>query len=97
MKPFAKTFYEGQAWKSCRDNYLITQHYICERCGSIAKVVHHKIYLTPQNITNPYISLCFDNLEALCQDCHNKEHHSTETKLPYSFDEHGNIVYPPIK
>lgn len=98
MKPFAKAFYEGQAWKDCREGYLITQQYICERCGGVAKIVHHKKYLTPENISDPYIALCFENLEALCQDCHNKEHHkATETDTRYSFDSEGNIVYPPYK
>lgn len=26
------------------------------------------------------VTLCWDNLEALCQDCHNKEHHKQERK-----------------
>lgn len=72
-----------------------SQNYICERCGEPAKICHHKIYLTRDNINNPYITLCWDNLEALCQDCHNKEHHKEGPKLRYSFDEEGNIVYPP--
>ena len=35
--------------------------------------MHHKIYLTPQNINDPAVTLAEDNLELLCQDCHNKE------------------------
>lgn len=99
LKAYAKQFYEGQTWKDCRENYLMSQQYICERCGGIAKIVHHKKYITPVNINNPYITLSFDNLEALCQDCHNKEHHKnkTEIELRYSFDSGGNLVIPPIK
>ena len=46
-------------------------------------------YLTEQNVNDPYIALSWDNLEALCQDCHNKEHHRSKRKKRYSFDENG--------
>ncbi|MUT97757.1 MAG: HNH endonuclease [Subdoligranulum sp.] len=59
--------------------------YLCERCSTpddpvTAKIAHHKTYLTKQNINDPYIALSWDNLEALCQDCHNKEHHRNDKK-----------------
>ena len=41
------------------------------------------------------VTLCWDNLEALCQDCHNKEHHKQERHKRYRFDENGGIL-PPI-
>ena len=52
---------------------------LCERClakGYIvpAKIVHHKIYLNEENFGDPEVMLSFDNLEALCLECHNKEH-----------------------
>jgi len=97
MKTFAKEFYEGKSWRDCRESFLISKNYTCERCFNPANIAHHKTYLTPINIHNPYISLSQNNLEALCQDCHNKEHHATETELPYTFDKDGNVVYPPIK
>ena len=96
MKEWAKAFYLGKAWKQSSKGYMESQHHICERCGEPAKICHHKIYLTRNNINNPYITLSWDNLEALCQDCHNKEHHKTEPKLRYHFDEEGNIVYTPL-
>lgn len=37
------------------------------------------------------------NLEALCQDCHNKEHHRKDKKRRYMFDEEGNLISPPIR
>lgn len=40
------------------------------------------------------ITLCWDNLEALCQDCHNKEHHKQERHKRYQFDENGGILPP---
>lgn len=53
---------------------MMSQHYVCERCGRPAVICHHKKYLNDKNFMDPSISLSFDNLEALCQDCHNKEH-----------------------
>jgi len=95
MKEWARAFYQSKAWKECRKSYLISKQYLCEKCGEIAKVVHHRRHLTPQNITNPYIALAHDNLEALCQDCHNAVHHGRREPPRYTFDAAGNIVSPP--
>lgn len=95
MKDFAKRFYLSAGWKKTQAAYMQSQHYICERCGEPAKIVHHKIHLTPNNINDTSITLDWENLEALCQDCHNKEHHRQERQRRYIFDENGNIL-PPI-
>jgi 5-methylcytosine-specific restriction endonuclease McrA len=39
-----------------------------------ATQVHHKIRLTSDNLGNPAVSISFDNLEALCDQCHQDEH-----------------------
>ena len=95
MKAWAKSFYLSAAWEKTRAAYLMSQDYICERCGQPAKIVHHKRWLNRENINDISVTLCWDNLEALCQDCHNKEHHRGERKKRYSFDANGNLVYPP--
>ena len=95
MKAWAKAFYLSAAWEQTRAAYLMSQDYICERCGEPAKVVHHKQYITKENIGDAGVTLCLDNLEALCQDCHNKEHHRKERQRRYRFDEDGGIL-PPI-
>ena len=95
MQKWNKHFYQSKAWRDCRESYLILQNYICERCGEIAKIVHHKTYLTPKNISCPYLTLGHDNLEALCQDCHNAEHHGKPKAYRYVFDEWGNVLRPP--
>lgn len=95
MKAWAKSFYQALDWETTRAAYLISQDYICERCGEPAKVVHHKRYITRENIGDTNITLNWDNLEALCQDCHNKEHHKRRPHLRYGFDADGRIV-PPI-
>lgn len=80
MKPYAVTFYKSKAWKTTREAYASSVGYICERCeaggryGVPGEIVHHKIHLTPANISDPRISLDWNNLELLCRDCHAKEH-----------------------
>lgn len=80
MKAWAKSFYLSAAWEKTRAAYLMSQDYICERCGQPAKIVHHKRWLNRENINDISVTLCWDNLEALCQDCHNKEHHKQESQ-----------------
>ena len=94
MKPFAKKFYKSKAWLQCRDSYFTFRHGLCERCQGPGKIVHHKQYLTPDNINYPTITLSFMNLELLCQDCHNKEHHARYgvTVDGVMFNEYGDLV-----
>jgi len=99
-KDFAVDFYRSKAWQDVREYIYMKQHGICERCGELGKIVHHKKHLTPQNINDPAITLGEDNLELLCQDCHNKEHMKTDAACVdgVMFDEHGDLVRtPPIK
>ena len=93
LKPWAERFYRSKAWRQCRDAYFVSKHGICERCGGPGKIVHHKIYLTPQNIHDPNVSLNFDHLELLCQDCHNQEHHGgSAIEDGLMFDENGDLI-----
>lgn len=94
MKDFAKSFYLSKAWRSTRSAYYRLCFGICERCGAAGDIVHHRIYLTPQNIHDPNITLNFANLELLCQECHNKEHSKRLSKR-YSFDKNGKVLPPP--
>lgn len=92
---YTNGFYMTKVWLDCRENYLTTVDYICERCGVPAKIVHHKQYITPQTINDPSITLNHDNLEALCQNCHNKEHHGGDyeiTRADVMFDHEGNLI-----
>ena len=86
---WAKSFYTGKQWQKTQRAYMLSKCYVCERCGAVAEVVHHKKYLTAKNISDPNISLSFDNLEALCKDCHGKEH-MLKHSLTY-FDDAGQI------
>ena len=67
MKAWAKSFYLSAAWEKTRAAYLMSQDYICERCGQPAKIVHHKRWLNRENINDISVTLCWDNLEALCK------------------------------
>lgn len=91
MKDYAESFYKSKAWQQVSKLYMSSKNYICERCEGVGVICHHKIYITPQNITDINITLNMDNLECLCQDCHNKEH-SLQNNL-FSFDESGNITH----
>ncbi len=78
-KAFAKKFYSSKAWQDCRNEYIKRAHYLCENClkqgiYKPAEIVHHKIEITPRTINIPEIALSFDNLEALCRDCHSTMH-----------------------
>lgn len=94
MKEYAKEFYKSSAWQKCRLGYMQSKSFICERCGGIAKIVHHKKYISPNNIQDTGITLSWSNLEALCQECHNKEHMTNNTVCAegLKFDETGNLV-----
>lgn len=90
-----KIFYNSEAWQRCRTEYLSSVGGLCERCESKgiirpARIVHHKEYISLDNITDPSVLLSFDNLEALCQDCHNKEHHKNSRR--YRIDEFGRVI-----
>ena len=87
------------------------QHHLCENClrkgiYRPAEIVHHKIELNPVNIENPEITLNFENLEAVCRQCHDEYHDNrgrwakvNEKKrkakrdaLRYSADEFGRVT-----
>lgn len=79
MKEYAKKFYKSKRWQNCRNSYFKKCGGLCEHClkkGQIVpgEIVHHKTYITENNINNPKITLNFDNLELLCRECHKEEH-----------------------
>ena len=72
-------FYKTKAWQDCRNAYIKKVGGLCEKClkkGLIvpAEIVHHKIHLNAENVSDPSISLNPANLEALCRTCHGIEH-----------------------
>ena len=96
---FAGNFYKTAAWVKCRQSYIRKVGGLCERCwkkGLIThgEIVHHKIYLTPENIRDPKITLNHKNLELLCRQCHAEEHEKRERR--YRVDKDGNVYIPPL-
>lgn len=95
-KEYAKNFYNSKEWIKCRASFMKSKYYICERCGGSAKIVHHKEHITPNNINDCNITLDWNNLQALCIDCHNVIHGRGEATIKeVSFDENGDLVYTP--
>jgi 5-methylcytosine-specific restriction endonuclease McrA len=94
---YGDKFYNSMQWRRVSKLFLKSKHYICERCGGVGELAHHKIRLDRFNVNKPEIALNFDNLECLCLSCHNSEHGETgsATAAGVSFDSAGNVVYVP--
>lgn len=74
--PKHKKFYESDEWKLLRDRVLQYFKYKCNRCGKIATEVHHK-----QTLKEAWhLRFQWNNLEALCHDCHDEEHERFKKK-----------------
>jgi 5-methylcytosine-specific restriction endonuclease McrA len=87
------SFYDSKQWRKLSKAFLLSKNYICERCGSPAELVHHKLHLTADNMSNPAVSLNPDLLEALCQNCHNNEHFGSGGAVlsGLAFDNNGDL------
>ena len=103
MKLWAEWFYKGTVWQSTRAAYLASVGWLCERCAARgeltpAEIVHHRVYLTPANIHDPAIALGWENLEALCQACHNREHfgEADNGQKVYRIGSDGRLVEAPL-
>ncbi len=97
-KDYSKSFYNSAAWQKARKAYIAERFGICERCGKPnSKTVHHKKYITENNVNNPEITLNFDNFELLCDDCHNREHKEKYAAIGWGlmFDSYGRIIKKP--
>lgn len=90
----AKKFYKSKSWRITRQSYFDKQFGLCERCSGPGKIVHHIEYIDMSNINDTEVLLSHDNLELLCQSCHNREHFKKESMRDgYDFDEEGNLIY----
>lgn len=103
-KEYAKQFYKTKAWQKCRNAFFSSKFGICELCGKPGKEVHHKKHITPANISDPDITLNWDNLQLLCSSCHCAIHDKSyemyrartrkDTGIANGlcFDDDGNII-----
>lgn len=89
---FAKAFYKSKKWRKCRAAFVASRVKIdgglCQICRDApGYIVHHKVWLTPENITDPDIALNPANFLYVCHDCHNKIENDGGNL--YYFDENG--------
>lgn len=84
----ADSFYLSKAWRTVRAEALRRDHGMCVRCMErfmnggekprLAVIVHHK----KSRKEYPELELDLDNLESLCDICHNREHPEKGKKKP---------------
>lgn len=97
-KEWAESFYNSKAWIKCRNSFMESKYYVCEICNGIATICHHKEHLTPENINDPNVTLNWDNLQAVCHECHNKIHGNTNiTREGLIFNDKGELIQAPQK
>ena len=102
-REFAKPFYNSAAWKKARAAYIAHRKSIdggmCESCRQRpGYIVHHKTELSPQNISDPGITLDFGNFKYDCHVCHNREGKGTQDAaglVRYEFDAAGQPAASP--
>lgn len=75
-------FYHSSDWQAVRQAVLERDHYLCQVCmrrGVVkqATTVHHLIPLRADYAKR----LDMDNLETICQACHNQEHNERNKSL----------------
>ena len=66
-------FYHSKPWRILSAKFSQDKHFRCEKCGALATQVHHKVPIQTQKGWDRRLD--YHNLELLCTDCHNKEHH----------------------
>lgn len=86
-------FYNSLSWQKARDYKIASAGYLCEVCGDVGEIVHHKIPLTEANLHDPLISISNDNLQLVCRSCHKRIHDELDGKGRHlRFDPSGNII-----
>jgi 5-methylcytosine-specific restriction endonuclease McrA len=74
--------YKTAEWEKVRQFVIVRALGLCERCkakGIIkpGKIVHHTEWLTDRNKKEWRIAYNPDNLEYICNDCHEEEHNES--------------------
>ena len=97
IKIAAYAFYKSKRWQKLREFIVNTRdNGICAYCGQKGDVCHHKVFVTAETVNDPNVVFNPDNLITLCQDCHNRLHHSnpdnSATWPELGFDKDGNLI-----
>jgi 5-methylcytosine-specific restriction endonuclease McrA len=94
MKRIGDPIYHTQRWRKLRRAYYRSEYGVCEWCGGPGKIVDHIEPITNDNLNDPQVTFGWDNLQLLCQECHNtktfKKYNSIREDV--TFDELGNLV-----
>ena len=85
-------FYTTRAWRKCRASFLKEKGGLCEVCLSKGQIepavhVHHRVPITPENLSDPAITLDHSNLMALCEECHQAQHRTKR----WRYDAFGRV------
>ena len=93
-KAFSKKLYNSKAWKECRVAYIASVFGLCERCQEVGYILHHKTWLTINNINDPDITLNHNNLYYTCKACHEIQHRGEceVIREGLCFDDDGNVM-----
>lgn len=106
-REFSRRLYKSKEWERVREqairrpvelvNGRICPPGMCERCWRAGKavpaeIVHHKVFLTPDNVSDPRIALGLDNLMRVCRDCHAEIHYPADSSPRVGFDANGRPV-----
>lgn len=99
-RDFSRAFYASKDWERAREDALIRDDRLCQRCYSAGEItpavmVHHIVELTPANIGDKNITCGLDNLVSLCDRCHKITHgwaRGGATRPGLVFDSDGNLM-----
>lgn len=94
QKRVGDEIYHTQRWRKLRQAYYGSQYGICEWCEGPGKIVDHIEPITKDNLNDPDITHGWDNLQLLCQSCHNKKTFQKENPIRegFGFDPEGNLI-----
>lgn len=78
MRRLRQKAYQSSEWKKLRDIYM-KEHPVCEECLAKGKItpavdIHHKESPFKNNEVNKSLLLDYNNLQALCKECHGDIH-----------------------
>ena len=92
--PELTRFYYSKHWGKVSRLYMQSRNYVCERCGGVGEICHHRQHLTADTVQDLSLSLDFNNLECLCMTCHNREHFggAEVSDREVIFDANGNAI-----
>lgn len=94
---WSQAFYWSPEWRNCRKGFISYKGGLCEKCLAKGLIVpgnhvHHKVFLTPENINDASVSLNWNNLELLCEKCHEEIHDSHHSKSRMIIGKDGKVI-----